>query len=152
MPVLLALDVGQRRIGVAAGSTESGLARPHHVWRVTGESTRESTARRIQQLADELGAAALVVGLPLQEDGTLSDQGLRIRRHIQAIAPHIDLPVIFWNERLSTQEAQALLLETARGPRRRRCMEDAVAAAVILQDYLDTQRGASQHGTKSTAV
>jgi len=137
VPVILALDVGEKRIGVAVGSTESGLARPHDVWQVT---TTEKVTKRIRELAMELGATALVVGVPLNADGSLSDQSMRIKRYIEGMAEDIGLPIVFWDEAYSTQEAQARLLEAQRGRRRRRQREDAAAAAVILQNYLDSQR------------
>ncbi|NPV07272.1 MAG: Holliday junction resolvase RuvX [Anaerolineae bacterium] len=135
MAVILALDVGERRIGAAVGSTESGLARPYAVWQSHG---RERDAMRIRELAAETGADLLLVGLPLQSDGTPSPQAERVRRYVEGMIPSLPLPVEFRDEAYSTQDAQALLRESGAGRRRRRELEDAAAAAVILQSYLDS--------------
>ncbi len=137
MPAILALDVGDRRIGAAVGSTESGLARPHEVWRSGG---RRKDAEHIQTLLAETGAEALLVGLPLQEDGTLSRQAERIRAYIEGMTEALGVPVVFWDESGSTQTAQQRLLQAGRSRKARRTGEDAAAAAVILQDYLDSLR------------
>ncbi|MGI6208163.1 MAG: Holliday junction resolvase RuvX [Anaerolineae bacterium] len=136
MPTILALDVGERRIGAAVGSTESGLARPHSVWQSHG---RQRDAARIRELIVETGAELLVVGLPIQSDGTPSPQAERIRRYIEGMGDALPVPVVFRDETYSTQDAQALLRASGSRRRKRRELEDAAAAAVILQGYLDAQ-------------
>jgi len=134
VPVILALDVGDAKIGAATGSTEVRLARPFTVWRSRG---RARDAERIQQAACELGATVLLVGLPLQEDGAPSPQAERIRRYVEPIATDLELDLVFVDETYSTQDAQQHLIEGGSGRRRRQGLEDAAAAAVILQRYLD---------------
>lgn len=143
MPVVIALDIGERRTGVAVGSSESGLARPHGVFYA---SKRESFARRLRQIVAETGAELVVVGCPHQPDGSISTQGERIRRFVAGFATEVSAPIVFWDESLSTVDAQAALSEARVGRRRRRNVEDAVAAAVFLQQYLDAQRRASLIG------
>jgi putative Holliday junction resolvase len=133
MPTFLALDIGEKRTGVAVGSTESGLARPEGVLQLT---SRQALSERVHQLLEETGATTVVVGCPLQPDGTVSPQGERIRRFVEGFASDLGVPVIFWNESYSSIDAQALLLASGKGRKRRRQQEDAVAAAVFLQDYL----------------
>ena len=134
MPAILALDVGEARIGVAVGSSESGLARPHSVFR---HGTRENDARRIRELLAESGATLLLVGLPLNSDGSPTAQAERIRRYVEGIAQTLPVPVVFWNEAFSSQDAQERLLAGGGKRKRRRQREDAAAAAVMLQSYLD---------------
>lgn len=126
--------MGDVRIGVAAGSTEARLGRPLAVWRSQG---RTKDAARIAETARELGASLLVVGLPLQEDGTPGVQADRIRRYLESMAPDLPLSIVFVDETLSTQDAQAHLQAGGSRRRRRQGLEDAAAAAVILQRYFD---------------
>jgi len=132
--VILALDVGDVRIGAAVGSTEARLARPYAVWRSQG---RAKDCARIAAAAQEVGADLLLVGLPTQADGSPSPQAERIRRYVQSMSPSLSLPVVFCDETLSTQDAQARLRDGCGTRRHRHELEDAAAAAVILQAYLD---------------
>jgi putative Holliday junction resolvase len=110
----------------------------------------------IQQLIAEIEAEELVIGLPISLDGQIHSQGERILAFTERLKEHITIPVKFWDERLSTVEAQRLLAERnqqakgkrqqrgsqrhARSKRRQKGHEiDALAAAVILQEYLDAQ-------------
>ncbi len=142
MPVALALDVGDVRIGVATGSTEARLARPLAVWRSRG---RAKDAAQIVETARRLGAELLVVGLPLQEDGLPGAQADRIRRYLESMSGELPVPVVFVDETLSTQDAQAYLLAGGSRRVRRQGLEDATAAAVILQRYFDSLPA---HGTQ----
>jgi len=141
LPTILALDVGEVRIGVAVGSSESGLARPHSVFRHASGAT---DAERVRRLATETGAMRLLVGLPLNRDGSPSPQAERIRRYVEGLAQALALPVTYWNEAMSSVEAQERLLSSGLSRKRRRAQEDAVAAAVFLQDYLDSLRRGSE--------
>jgi len=134
VPTVLALDVGEAKIGAAVGSTEARLARPYAVWRSQGR-TRDT--RRIAEAVREVAATIVVVGLPLQEDGRPSPQAERIRRYVEPIAAELGLTLLFLDETYSTQDAQQQLREGGGGRRRRQDREDAAAAAVILQRYLD---------------
>ncbi|MHB0876068.1 MAG: Holliday junction resolvase RuvX [Anaerolineae bacterium] len=137
MPTLLALDIGEKRTGVAVGSTESGVVRAHSVLKL---AARQAFVDRVRQLIAETGAKTVVVGCPMQPDGTVSPQGERIRRFVEGFAAEIGVPVVFWNEAYSSIDAQALLFNSGKGRRRRSQQVDAVAAAVFLQDYLDHLR------------
>ncbi len=131
----LALDLGGKRIGVAVGGDDSGLARPLTILK---RRSRAEDFSRIAALAAQEGAEALVVGLPLNMDGSRGPQALWAERYAQALAEHLDLPLHLWDERLTSEEAEAIL--AASGRRRRGEPLDDVAAAVILQDFLDARR------------
>ena len=152
MARLMALDVGEARIGVAICDASGFLASPYTTLHVTRDESR--TVQAIQQLLAENEAEGLVVGLPISLDGQIHAQGQRIQDFVTRLRPHITVPIIFWDERLSTVEAQRLLAQRgedeggkrqrrgsqsrARAKRRRQGHElDALAASVILQDYLD---------------
>ena len=115
----------------------------------------------IQRLVSETEAEGLVIGLPISLDGQIHAQGERIQAFAERLKPYISIPISFWDERLSTVEAQRLLMEREQdeGQRRRgrsgqRHMQqrrrhprqelDALAAAVILQEYLDHQRNKTE--------
>ncbi len=154
MARLMALDVGEARIGVAVCDASGFLASPYTTLHVTHDE--QQTWTTIQQLIGETDAEGLVVGLPISLDGQIHAQGRRIQSFAERLRKHITIPLTFWDERLSTVEAQRLLMQRGqdegenhhrRGGRqrsqtrkRRRSQEiDALAAAVILQDYLDHQ-------------
>src|SRR5436309_13075014 len=149
----LALDVGEARIGVAISDATGFLASPYTTLHVTRD--KSETWKAIQHLIEETETERLVVGLPISLDGAIHSQGKRVQAFAERLKEHITVPITFWDERLSTVEAERLLVErggaepgkrkrTARGrkqnqsKRRRKQHEiDALAAAVILQEYLD---------------
>ena len=137
--IALALDYGERRIGVAICDPQGLTARPLTV--ITRE-TREKDLERVRQLAAQFHATLVVIGLPLNMDGTESPGARRARRFGNAIKHNLGLGVELWDERLTTFEADQQMLEAGLSPERRKELRDAVAAAVILQDYLEAQRRA----------
>jgi putative Holliday junction resolvase len=137
---ILALDVGQRRIGVAVSDTGRTLARSLSVLH---RRSKVEDFETLAQIVREQGAKAIVVGLPLSVDGTEGPQARRIRRYAAALsealaAEGLAVPTVFHDESLSTVTASELMIAGGRKRRYRRRRIDAVAAAVILQDYLDT--------------
>jgi putative Holliday junction resolvase len=143
MTRLMALDVGSVRIGVALSDASGFLASPYTTLRVSRDEAQ--TREAIQQLIRETEAEGLVVGLPISLDGGIHAQGARVQAFVERLKRHIDIPVTFWDERLSTVEAYRLRAEYEQearggrsGRRKRKHQEiDALAAAVILQEYLD---------------
>lgn len=135
---LMALDVGMSRIGVAVCDPLWLSVRPLTV--VQRRSRNEDFAL-LARLADAQGIVAVLCGLPLNMDGSEGSQAQTVRKWALRLAQALrailgrSLPVIFWDERLTTFAAQELLAEGAAA-----AGEDAVAAAVLLQNYLDTQR------------
>lgn len=140
----LALDVGLARIGVATCDALGLTVRPVTV--VHRRSRREDFDV-LARLVREEGAEGVVCGLPLNMDGSEGDQARTTRKWAMRLAQALrtllgtPVPVIFWDERLSTQEAQDFLAEgQAWGLR---AEEDAAAAAVILRAFLDAQQRGS---------
>ncbi len=151
MARLMALDVGEARIGVAVSDATGFLASPYTTLHVT--RNEEQTWQSIQRLIDETEAVGLVVGLPISLDGQIHAQGERVQAFAERLRERISIPLTLWDERLSTVEAQRLLAQREQSGdrtrrrqgarrrtqtrRRRKGQEiDALAAAVILQDYL----------------
>ncbi|HPF71011.1 MAG TPA: Holliday junction resolvase RuvX [Candidatus Krumholzibacteria bacterium] len=132
MTVCLGLDYGLRRIGVAAGDTERRLA-----FAVTThvEGTGGSIVELLRGLATERGADRIVVGLPLTADGREADMAARVRRFAGVLERELGLPVVLWDERFSSAEADRWLPAGRRAAKGER---DALAAEIILQSYLDS--------------
>ncbi len=128
---VLALDVGEKRIGVAVSDPTGMLATPHGV--IYRRSKAQDFAA-VARLVTELGAERVVVGLPLSLSGDVGPQARRVMRYAQALARALPVPVELYDERYSTVTADELLAEGGR--KRRRTPIDAAAAAVILQEYL----------------
>jgi putative Holliday junction resolvase len=134
---VMALDVGERRVGVAVSDPTGTLATPHTV--VQRRSKAEDFAA-VADLVAELDIELVVVGLPLTLNGEMGPQARRVTRYAQALAETLDVPVEFYDERYSTVTANELLIKSGR---KRRVPIDAAAAAVILQDYLESQQAGS---------
>jgi putative Holliday junction resolvase len=136
---MLALDLGEKRIGVAVCDETETLARP--LTTITRASRREDM-ERIARLVTEQSAVRLIAGYPRSLSGDEGPQAQRVRRYAQALAATLPVPVELWDERYTTVEASERLLEAKPGRRktRDRGQLDAAAAAIILQDYLDAHR------------
>jgi putative Holliday junction resolvase len=135
------LDVGDRRIGVAVSDPTGLLATPVEVYHRRGG---DEDLRHISDLVHEYEAAGVVIGLPVNMNGTEGPQAVKTREFAQHIAAD-GLDVVMWDERLSTVEAERRMTETKRRKRRGVVQRsDAEAAAVILESYLDFIRGRVQ--------
>jgi putative Holliday junction resolvase len=132
---LLGLDVGQRRIGVAA--SEGQLAVP---LTIIEHESRAADLDRLAAIATEQEAEAIVVGLPLMMSGEEGEQARKTRRLGDALARRVDVPVVYHDERMSTLQVVGAAGARVAGARKRREKPriDDLAAAVILQSYLDT--------------
>jgi putative Holliday junction resolvase len=134
--------VGERRIGVAVSDPTGTLARPVGVVRTSGldGDALDRAAAEITRLADEDdGLVGLVVGLPHRLDGTANDLTLRVQAFARTLAVRTSLPVVLQDERLTSVEAESRLATREKHWRVRKTRLDAAAAAIILQDYLDSQ-------------
>jgi putative holliday junction resolvase len=137
----LALDVGSRTIGVAVSDAEGSMAHAHSVLRRVGQ---EGDAAKICELAAELAATVLVVGLPLELDGSEGHRARLVQRFVDVLAAAIatrglGLEIARWDERFSTSAAERTLLEADVSRAKRRTTIDSVAAQFILQGWLDRQ-------------
>ncbi|MBN1487463.1 MAG: Holliday junction resolvase RuvX [Anaerolineae bacterium] len=131
----LGLDLGDRRIGVAISDTSGMLARPLTIFQRT---SRKADYAYLKDLVKQHHVKAIVVGLPFNMDGTEGKQAAWVRDYSAEMAATLEITVHLFDERLSTEEAAGILRVQGRRPKRGRL--DAVAAAVILQNYLDAQR------------
>jgi len=135
----LGLDLGSRRIGVAVSDGDGLVATPVEVLQRSGD--RHGDHRCIAALVDEWEADVVVVGIPYSLDGSVGPMARTMGEEADEIAAHLAVPVETYDERLTTVTAERSLMEQdLRGPRRRQLV-DMVAAAVMLQAWLDSRRG-----------
>lgn len=131
----LSLDVGNRWVGVALSDPTGFLATP-----LCTLQRVNSGGEHVRALIDEHDVGEVVVGLPLHMDGSSGEQVQETYAYVESLGP-LQVPVRFWDERLSSWEAEQVLAQVrSRTPRRKpRRQErlDAIAAAIMLQDYLD---------------
>src|SRR5437764_6148961 len=127
----MALDVGDRTIGVATSDELEIAASPRTVLPRNG---REMAA--LQAFVAEEGVEEIVVGMPVSLGGFLGPQAEKVSAFIEALRRRIAVPVRLWDERLSTVEAERVLLEADTSRARRKRVIDKVAATVILEGYL----------------
>jgi len=131
----LALDLGDRRIGVAVSDADERVASPVTVIERTRD--RQQLHRRIAELVAEWDAEVLVVGLPLSLDGGTGPAAAKVEAEAAELAKVVGVPIELHDERLSTVTAERMLKARDLDGRARRKVIDMVAASVILQDWLD---------------
>jgi putative Holliday junction resolvase len=139
---VLAVDVGERRIGLAISDVSRTLARPLLTLTVRNAADGvDQVAAEIARLTSEDdGLSTVVVGLPVRLDGSPNAQTPRVAAFVDALKARTPIPILTADERLTSREAESLLAERTRDWRQRKARLDAVAAAVILQDYLEAHR------------
>lgn len=137
---ILGIDAGERRVGIALSDETQLLARPLKV--LHRGNRLAPLLDELQRLAAEYSVVQLLIGLPLHADGSEGRQARRARSFAAAASSRLGVPVVLWDERYSSLEAKALIQQrvVSLGSFRQREPLDALAAAIILQHYLDTQR------------
>lgn len=139
---MLCLDLGSKRIGVAASDRSGTIATPLTVIKRSGSVKADYAA--IAKLLLEEEAEAIVVGLPLNMDGTEGSAAKNARIEVERLTTVVDVPVYLHDERRTTVQADKVLLDRdVKAPDRRKLV-DQIAAAFILQSWLDSQREKNQ--------
>lgn len=133
---VLALDPGSRRVGVAVSDPLRITAQPHSVL----DAEDPDLMGKIARLGADLGVERIVVGLPVSLNGTEGPAAVAARTFAAAVAGATGLPVELADERFTSVSAERVLVEAGLSGRRRRAVRDRVAAAVLLQAYLDGGR------------
>ena len=131
---LLGLDLGTKTIGLALSDTSLRVATPHETIQ------RKKFTHDVNLLMEEIekhDVSALVIGLPLNLDGSEGPRTQATRAFVRNMRQHTDIPVAYWDERLSTVAAERTLLEADASRKRRAEVIDKMAAAFILQGALD---------------
>ena len=141
MSKVLGVDFGERRTGVAISDDSRTIAFP----RETLDCPRtEQAAAAVARIAASEQAAEIVVGYPLNMNGTLGARTARTDEFMAELAKRTAVPLKKWDERLSTKIAEAVLIEAGTSRGKRRGVVDKLAAQVILQGYLDATAGAAE--------
>lgn len=134
---VLALDLGEKRIGIALSDATRLIGSAHSMLE------RRSRAEDFVHLAEMAAAnhvTLVVLGLPITLAGHEGDRAAWVRDYGAELAQHLDIPVTYWDESLTTKQAEATLRAAGKGRKQMKAQVDAVAAALILQSYLDAQR------------
>ena len=134
---VLGLDVGDRRIGIALsdelGITAQGLM-------VLERQNLQVDLHALQQLIARHAIDTIVVGMPRNMNGSYGLQAEKTARFLQRLQQACKIPCMPWDERLTTQQAERLLLEGQQRRHKRQAVRDKIAAQLVLQNYLDYQR------------
>jgi putative Holliday junction resolvase len=135
---VLGVDIGGKRTGLAISDSTGTLARPLSV--ISSAHPLDLLITLIQKLrAEDDGLLAIVVGLPKRLDGTPNEQTPRVQALVTRLRERVPLPIILQDERLTSVEAESRLAIREKDWKRRKEKLDAAAAAIILQEYLDSQ-------------
>jgi putative pre-16S rRNA nuclease len=137
---VMGLDVGDKNIGVAVSDE---LLLTAQVRPTIRRKSLKSDLELIRSLAKENDVQEIVVGQPLNMDGTFSKQTRKVARFAEELRKVIDLPIVFWDERLTSFEAEQHLEQMGLNWRQRRGQVDKIAAVLILQNYLDSRSGST---------
>ena len=133
----LALDVGEQRIGIAVSDALGLTAQPLEVWERTAP---EADLAHIAQLAADHECSAIVVGHPVTLAGARGPQAVKAEQFAAALRARCACPITLWDERLTTVQGERALLEGGMRRAKRRITVNVVAAQLLLQHYLDSQR------------
>lgn len=135
---ILAVDHGEKRIGLAISDPTGTIANP---LTVITHASRVIDAAQVATIAADSKAGLIVIGQSLDEDGQPNLAGRRATRFANAVRQQTDLPVQLWDESFSTQKARVSRIRMGVSRKQRAGHLDEIAATVILQSYLDAQRG-----------
>lgn len=134
---VIGIDLGSKRIGVAVSDSGGVLASPYEVVARSGDEQRDH--RRLLEIAEEVEAERIVVGLPLSLDGSMGPTAVAYAAEAERLGATTALPVETYDERLTTVTADRSLMERNMKADARRRIIDKVAAAVMLQAWLDSR-------------
>ncbi len=131
---VLALDIGERRVGVAMSDPAATVASPLAVL----DADQVATTDVVAALVEEHDVELVVIGLPLTMRGEEGSQAARVREVADVLGPRLRVPVVFYDERLSSAEARRAMQSAGMTSKRARGTIDKVAAAIFLQSFLDS--------------
>ena len=132
----MGLDIGEKRIGIAVSDELHFTAQPFDT---LARKNLASDLRSLSRIVEQNGIKAIVIGLPKNMNGTLGPQAQSVMDFSEKLKKTVDIPLIFWDERLSTVAADRVLLEADLSREKRKKYIDKVAATIILQGYLDSK-------------
>ena len=139
----LAIDHGQKRTGLAVSDASETLVSPHSIITTTKE---EELLRRILEILDTEEIEAVVIGLPVNMDGTEGSRSKIVRHFASALQQRIRQPVLLHDERLSSFEAESLVSQLELTHKKKKKRLDAIAAAAILRSFFEDNVGRQDLG------
>ena len=134
---IMSLDVGSKTIGIALSDPARIVSQPFSVIARTG---KEKDIRELCQVVKDKEVSLIVVGLPRNTDGSLGKSAMRVMEFVEALKRTVSVPVVTWDERFSTMAAERALISADVSRQKRKGVIDSVAAAIILDGYLDYLR------------
>lgn len=137
---VLGVDWGERKLGIAVSDETRTVASPLTVERCRSDGERVNA---ILKHTRDLGVNTVVLGMPLSLSGEEGPTGRAVRRFSEILAKRLEVPLVLWDERLTTGSAQRALIEAGLRRSKRKEVVDKVAASVMLQSYLDCQKSTS---------
>ena len=135
--MILGVDFGDSRTGYA---TSDALGFSAHTLEVYHEKNMKKVAEHTAELVEKLNAEKVVLGLPKNMNGTIGERGKKTKTFAKILSELIDVEVVMWDERLTTVSAHNLMNETNVRGKKRKDSVDKIAAAFILQAYLDSNK------------
>lgn len=130
---IMGLDVGEKRIGVAVSDLLGYIAQGISV-------VKREDIEELKKIVGDYNIEKIVVGLPKNMDGSIGEQAKKVLAFMENLKKEINLPILTWDERLTTKEAEGVLLRADLSRAKRKKVIDKLAAVLILQSYLDSQR------------
>lgn len=134
---ILGVDHGEKRIGLALSDPTATIVSP---FKVIEHTSRLMDAAQVASLAQENDAGLIVIGQSFDEEGKPNLAGRRAAKFATALQEQTQIPVVLWDESFSTRDARAARIELGVSRKKRSGHQDALAAVVILQSYLESQR------------
>ncbi|NLM96543.1 MAG: Holliday junction resolvase RuvX [Halanaerobiaceae bacterium] len=131
------LDFGDKTIGIAVSDALGWTAQSKAVIR---RKNLTEDFLELQEYITEYGIEEIVVGLPLNMDGTAGGRVEKTMQFVNFLKKRLDIPIVLWDERLSSKQAEDILLEADLSRKKRKQFIDQLAAAIILQSYLDAKK------------
>jgi putative Holliday junction resolvase len=132
---IAAIDYGLARVGLAISDEMRFLARPL----VCLPNTKQLSQAIVQELGKHGAIEAIVLGLPIQMNGKEGEMAQEVRKFAEELKKHTALPILFWDERLTSAQADRTLREAELSRKKRAALSDTMSATVILQSYLDSK-------------
>ena len=132
----MGLDFGEKRIGVAISDPSGLIAQGIDVIRRKG---LEDDISRLREIIEGYRVEEIVIGMPRNMNGSLGRKAEEVQQFIELLKSELDIPLITWDERLSTHQAEGVLIEADMSRAKRKKVIDRMSAVVILQNYLDSR-------------
>jgi putative Holliday junction resolvase len=131
---ILSIDLGKKRTGIAVSDINQKIASP---LKVIENMKFNEILNILEKIVNERNICAIVVGDPINMDGSIGPKSQSSRSFIKNLSKELDIPILLWDERLTTVSAERSLLEADISRKKRQQIIDKIAASIILQNFLD---------------